>query len=43
MERDGLAGSGMILRDYHGQVIFAATRVLFNCLDPLQAEFVACK
>ena len=31
----------MILRDHEGAVIFAATRVLFNCGDPLEAKMAA--
>ena len=31
----------MIPRDHEGVVIFAATRVLFNCGDPLEAEMAA--
>ena len=41
MKEDGSAGAGMILRDHEGAVIFNATRVLFNCGDPLEAEMAA--
>lgn len=41
VKEDGTAGAGMILRDHEGAVIFAATRVLFNCGGPLEAEMAA--
>ncbi|KAE8784550.1 hypothetical protein D1007_41848 [Hordeum vulgare] len=40
---DGTAGSGMILRDYNGDVIFASYRKLFQCNDALEAELQAIK
>lgn len=33
----------MLLWDHEGVAIFAATRVLFNCGDPLEAEMAAMK
>lgn len=38
VKEDGSVGAGMILRDHEGAVIFAATHVLFNCADALEAE-----
>ena len=38
---DGSAGSGMILRDDKGGVIFAAYRKIFNCNEALEAELQA--
>ncbi|KAE8780590.1 Autophagy-related protein 7 [Hordeum vulgare] len=40
---DGAAGSGMILRDNKGDVIFASYRKLFQCNDALEAELQAMK
>ncbi|KAE8813388.1 hypothetical protein D1007_09384 [Hordeum vulgare] len=40
---DGTAGSGMILRDCKGDVIFASYRKLFQCNDALEAELQAIK
>ncbi|KAE8808730.1 Protein roadkill [Hordeum vulgare] len=40
---DGTAGSGMILRDNKGDVIFASYRKLFQCNDALEAELQAIK
>ncbi|KAE8791035.1 hypothetical protein D1007_34468 [Hordeum vulgare] len=36
------AGSGMVLRDSDGLIIFSSCRQLFNCRDPLEAELGAC-
>ena len=41
VKEDDTAGAGMVLRDHDGAVIFAATRVIFNCCDPLEAEMAA--
>lgn len=41
LKEDGTAGAAMLLRDHEGAVIFAATRVLFNCGEPLEAEMAA--
>ena len=43
VKENGTAGAGMILRDHEGDVIFAVTRTLFNCGDPLEAEMAAMK
>ncbi|KAE8781796.1 protein transport protein sec24 [Hordeum vulgare] len=40
---DGSTGSGMILRDSTGAVIFASYRKLFHCNDALEAELQAIK
>ncbi|KAE8787456.1 retrotransposon unclassified [Hordeum vulgare] len=40
---DGSAGSGMILRDSTGAVIFASYRKLFHCNDALESELQAIK
>lgn len=37
-QADGSAGSGMILRDDKGAVIFAAYKRLYFCNDALEAE-----
>ncbi|KAI5010582.1 hypothetical protein ZWY2020_012719 [Hordeum vulgare] len=36
------AGSGMVLRDNNGDIIFSSCRQLFSCRDPLEAELGAC-
>ena len=38
-----LAGSGMILRDNDGNIIFSACRSILHCSGPLQAELLACQ
>ncbi|XBI99227.1 hypothetical protein VPH35_019342 [Triticum aestivum] len=38
----GSAGSGMILRDEVGGIIFSACRQLFSCRDALESELTAC-
>ena len=38
---DGSAGSGMILRDMTGAVIFASYRKLFHCNEALEVELQA--
>jgi ribonuclease HI len=38
---DGSAGTGMVLRDENGQVIFTACRHLLHCEDALEAEAYA--
>ncbi|KAE8772669.1 hypothetical protein D1007_55297 [Hordeum vulgare] len=40
---DGAAGSGMILRDNKGDVIFVSYQKLFQCNDALEAELQAIK
>jgi ribonuclease HI len=40
---DGTAGSGMVLRDETGQVIFCACRQLLGCDDPYESEVKACE
>ncbi|KAE8805115.1 hypothetical protein D1007_18858 [Hordeum vulgare] len=40
---DGTAGSGMILRNCQGDVIFASYRKLFQCNDALESELQAIK
>ncbi|KAE8812230.1 retrotransposon unclassified [Hordeum vulgare] len=40
---DGSAGSGMILRDNKGAVIFASYHKLFHCNDALESELQAMK
>jgi hypothetical protein len=37
----GEAGSGMVLRDHKGDVIFAACRNIRSCREALEAEFMA--
>jgi ribonuclease HI len=39
---DGSAGTGMILRDARGSIIFSACRSLESCDGALQAELCAC-
>ena len=39
---DGSAGSGMVLRDDKGAIIFSSCRQLFSCRDSLEAELSAC-
>ena len=39
---DGRAGTGMVLRDQEGAIIFSACRSLWSCPDPLHAELVGC-
>ena len=39
---DGSAGSGMVLRDDKGAIIFSSCRQLFLCRDSLEAELSAC-
>ena len=39
--QDGSAGTGMVLRDSMGTVIFPACRQLFHCADALEAELAA--
>ncbi|XP_020162306.1 uncharacterized protein [Aegilops tauschii subsp. strangulata] len=41
VKETGLAGSGMILRDSEGAVIFSAYRYLFHCKDALESEISA--
>ena len=38
---DGKAGTGMILRDNNGKMIFAAYRRLFHCNEALETEIQA--
>jgi ribonuclease HI len=38
---DGAAGTGMVLRDHEGHVIFAACRQLRRCRDATEAELEA--
>jgi ribonuclease HI len=40
---DGTAGTGMVLRDHKGDIIFSACRQLIRCDDALEAELEACK
>ena len=39
---DDRAGSGMVLRDESGAIIFSSCRQLFSCRDALEAELGAC-
>ena len=39
---DGRAGTGMVLRDQEGAIIFSACRSLWSCPDPLHAELAGC-
>lgn len=39
---DDRVGSGMVLRDESGAVIFSSCRQLFSCRDALEAELGAC-
>jgi ribonuclease HI len=39
---DGTAGTGMVLRDETGQVIFSACRFINSCAEALEAELLAC-
>jgi ribonuclease HI len=41
-KEDGTAGSGMVLRDDMGRVIFSSCRSLVLCGDSLEAEVCAC-
>jgi hypothetical protein len=41
-EEDGSAGTGMILRDARGSIIFSACRSLESCEGALQEELCAC-
>lgn len=36
------AGSGMVLRDSRGAIIFSACRNFFSCREALKAELSAC-
>ncbi|KAE8777824.1 hypothetical protein D1007_49325 [Hordeum vulgare] len=40
--KDDSAGSGMVLRDEKGGIIFSSCRQLFYCRDALEAELGAC-
>jgi ribonuclease HI len=40
--KNGSAGTGMVLRDSAGSVIFSACRSLMSCEQPLEAEILAC-
>jgi ribonuclease HI len=39
---DGTVGTGMVLRDETGQVIFSACRFINSCAEALEAELLAC-
>lgn len=40
---DGSAGTGMILRDHRGKVVFTSCRNLSRCSDVLEAELAAAR
>ena len=39
---DGRAGTGMVLRDQEGAIIFSVCHSLWSCPDPLHAELAGC-
>ena len=39
---DGTTGSGMVLRDHNGDIIFSACKSLWSCPDALHAELAGC-
>uniref|UniRef100_A0ACD5ZRC5 Uncharacterized protein n=1 Tax=Avena sativa TaxID=4498 RepID=A0ACD5ZRC5_AVESA len=41
-EEEQSGGTGMVLRDEEGNIIFAACRHLWTCASPLEAEVLAC-
>jgi ribonuclease HI len=40
--KDGSAGSGTILRDEGGSIIFSSCKYIAPCTEPLEAELLAC-